>query len=139
MSEPQPPFGSGDPEPYGPPYLPYQPPPGPPGFYPYGHPAAPYGIDPVTGQPLSDKSKMTAGLLQLLLPMVGVPGVGRLYMGHTGLGLAQLLGAIASYVLICVFIGIFTMWGFLLWSFIDGIVILASNSARDANGRLLRT
>jgi TM2 domain-containing membrane protein YozV len=112
-------------------YSPYPPEPGDPRLW------APYGVDPVTGQPLSDKTKVTAGLLQMLLPMIGVPGVGRLYAGHIGIGLTQLLGAIVSYLLICVIIGAFTLWAFLLWSFIDGIVILAG-SVRDGRGRLLR-
>ncbi len=97
---PQPPWGS-DPSSGGPAY----PPPGYPGYsaypgypgYPPGystgpqgapyHPAAPYGIHPTTGLPYSDKSKLVAGLLQLLLPL----GIGRMYMGHTGMGVAQLL------------------------------------------------
>ena len=54
----------------------YPPPPGqyppPPGQYPppypqaYMDPAAPFGRHPFTGEPLSDKSKVVAGLLQLL-------------------------------------------------------------------------
>ena len=54
---------------YPPPYPP------PPGQYPpvYTDPAAPYGRHPLTGEPLSDKSKVIAGLLQLL----GLLGAGR--------------------------------------------------------------
>src|SRR5215203_5267376 len=51
-------------------------------------PHAPYGIDPLTGMPFSDKSKMVAGLLQIFL---GSFGVGRFYTGHIGLAVAQLL------------------------------------------------
>ena len=82
-------------------------------------PAAPYGREPVTGQPYSDRSKVIAGLLQLLLPM----GIGRLYSGQTGIGVAQLL--LAPFM-----IG-------MIWAFIDGIVILAGRPT-DGRGRPLR-
>jgi hypothetical protein len=81
---------------------------------------APYGREPITGQPYSDKSKVLAGLLQLLLPV----GVGRLYTGHTGIGIAQLVLAL--------FFGIG-----MIWAFIDGIVILAGRPT-DRYGRPLR-
>jgi hypothetical protein len=81
--------------------------------------AAPHGHDPVTGLPYSDRYKVVAGVLQLLLPF----GVGRFYSGHTGIGIAQLLLS---------FIGIGV-----LWAFIDGIVILAGRPT-DPRGRPLR-
>ena len=58
--------------------------------------------------------------LQLFLPI----GIGRLYAGHTGIGIAQLL--------LTVFFGIGV-----IWAFIDGIVILAGRPT-DGNGRPLR-
>ncbi|MEQ6902990.1 hypothetical protein [Nocardioides sp. YIM 152588] len=132
MSEP--PERPSEPEP---PYQPY----GQPAAYPpYGHPspAYPYGVDPVTGAPISDKSKTAAGLLQLMLSLVGIPGVGRLYAGNTALGLGQLLGAVGSYVLFCAIIGFLTAPLFILWGIVDGIVILASTTVRDGNGRVMR-
>ncbi|MFC5730733.1 MULTISPECIES: TM2 domain-containing protein [Nocardioides] len=130
------------------PYQPYQPPqrvpqtedrlPGwsgayaVPGPYPIG-----YGTDPVTGRPLSDKTKVAAGLLNLLLPFVGICGVGRLYQGRVAIGLTQLLGAVVSALLVCVLIGFFTYPIFWVWSVLDGIVILAGRPT-DAQGRLLR-
>ena len=81
---------------------------------------APYGHD-AFGRPLSDKSRVVAGLLQLLLPI----GTGRFYMGDTGTGVAQLL-----LTLLCG-VGV-------IWAFIDGIVILAAG-ATDPQGRRLRT
>jgi hypothetical protein len=81
-------------------------------------PHAPYGREPHTGQPYSDRSKVVAGLLQLLLPI----GVGRLYSGQVGIGVAQLVLA---------FFGIGV-----LWAFIDGIVILAGRPT-DRYGRPL--
>jgi TM2 domain-containing membrane protein YozV len=85
---------------------------------PAGPQGAPYGVDPVTGEPLSDKSKMVAGLLQLLL---GSFGAGRFYTGHTGIAIGQLV----------------TCGGCGFWSLIDGIMILV-NGGTDAQGRKLR-
>jgi TM2 domain-containing membrane protein YozV len=94
-----------------------------PGYYPQGyHPAAPYGFHPQTGIPYSDKSKIVAGLLQVLLPL----GIGRMYMGYTGMGVAQLL------------VTIFTCGVGALWPFVDGILILV-NDTKDAQGRMLRS
>lgn len=81
---------------------------------------APHGRDPVTGRPYSDRSKVIAGVLQLVLPI----GIGRFYTGHTGLAVAQLLLS---------FVGIGV-----LWAFIDGIVLLAGRPA-DPYGRPLRS
>ena len=99
----------------------YPPPPPPPGQPGWGYPAAPYGVHPVTGVPYSDKQKLVAGLLQILIPL----GIGRFYMGQTGLGVAQLL------------VTIFTCGIGALWPFIDGIVILAGDP-KDELGRPLR-
>ena len=94
------------------------------GGYPAVHggydPAAPYGRDPVSGFPYSDRSKVLAGLLQLFLPI----GIGRMYAGHTGIGVAQLL--------LTLFFGLG-----MVWAFIDGIVILAGRPT-DGRGRPLR-
>ena len=65
-------------------------------------PAAAYGYDP-SGQPLSDKSKIVAGLLQLLLGFFfALGGVGRLYAGHTGLGVAQLVTSVVGWICVLV-------------------------------------
>jgi hypothetical protein len=90
--------------------------------HPAHHPhdlAAPYGRDPATGAPYSDRYKVAAGVMQLLLPF----GIGRFYTGHTGIAVAQLVLSFAG-------IG-------LLWAFIDGIVILAGRPT-DRHGRPLR-
>ena len=102
------------------------PPPGwapPPGQYYPPHPAAPYGVHPVTGVPYSDKSRIVAGVLQLVIPL----GIGRFYMGYTGLGVAQLL------------VTIFTCGIGAIWPFIDGILILVNDDVTDAEGRPLRS
>ncbi len=117
------------PPPYGqapPPQPGYQQPGYPPSGYPAGpygaSPQAPYGIHPATGLPYSEKSKLVAGLLQIFLPF----GIGRFYLGDTKTGVWQLVVA----VLTCGIGG--------LWSFIDGIIILATDS-KDPNGLPLRT
>ncbi|MBC7630400.1 TM2 domain-containing protein [Aeromicrobium sp.] len=101
----------------------YPPPPGyaPPGYVYGAGPGAPYGVHPMTGVPYSDKQKLVAGLLQLLVPF----GIGRMYMGDVGVGVAQLVVAIVT----C---GIGA-----LWSFVDGIIIL-TGEPNDSQGRPLR-
>lgn len=123
---PPPPGGSAPPPPpgYGPPPG-YQPPPGgyppPPGYAFGAHAGAPWGVHPVTGVPYSDKQKLIAGLLNILLPF----GIGRFYIGDTGTGVAQLL------------VSIFTCGLGGLWSLIDGIIML-TGEPNDAQGRPLR-
>ena len=85
-------------------------------------PSAPFGRDPLTGLPLSDKSKVTAGLLQILL---GGFGVGRFYLGYTNIGVLQLVVSVVT----C---GIGA-----IWPLIDGIMILMGN-VPDPQGRKLR-
>ncbi|MEU1617191.1 TM2 domain-containing protein [Streptomyces sp. NPDC005722] len=138
MSDPNNPYGQPKQEGYG---YPQQPPAGPGGYgqqpgygypqqgypqqggYPQGtytgDPNAPYGYD-MYGRPLSDKSKVVAGVLQLL---VGSLGVGRFYVGDVGIGIAQLL----------------TCGGLGVWALIDGILFLTSNDRTDSQGRVLRS
>jgi TM2 domain-containing membrane protein YozV len=112
------------PPPYGAPPPPYGgyagPPPGAyggPSAYP-PDPAAPYGRD-AYGRPLSNKSKLIAGLLQIFL---GSLGVGRFYTGHTGMAIAML----------------FTCGGLGVWALIDGILLLVKDDWTDARGLYLR-
>jgi hypothetical protein len=93
----------------------------PPGGYPGAAPGAPFGVD-MYGRPLSDKSKLTAGLLQIFL---GGFGVGRFYLGYTNIGVLQLVVTLVT----CGFGSI--------WGLIDGIVILIGN-VPDPQGRPLR-
>lgn len=137
MTEPQ--FGGteGPPPPQQPQYQPLPPgyaqqPPGYPGYPPpdqyppaYMDPAAPYGRHPLTGEPLSDKSKTVAGLLQLI-GLFGLVGIGRIYLGYTGLGVAQLV------------VGLITCGiGALVWGIIDA-VLMFTDKVRDPEGRPLR-
>lgn len=105
------------------PMPPQYPPPGAPGGY--VDPAAPFGRHPITGEPLSDKSKVVAGLLQLL-GLFGLVGIGRIYLGYTGLGIAQLVVGLVT----C---GI----GAVVWGIVDGVLIL-TDKVRDPQGRPLR-
>ncbi|WP_091341770.1 TM2 domain-containing protein [Micromonospora rhizosphaerae] len=73
-------------------------------------------------QGVSDKSKVVAGILQILL---GGFGVGRFYMGDTKTGVIQLVVTLVT----C---GLGSIWGL-----IDGILILV-NGGVDGQGRPLR-
>jgi TM2 domain-containing membrane protein YozV len=106
-----------------PPGYPYPPPPPPAGAY--YDPSAPYGRHPQTGEPLSDKSKVVAGLLQLL-GLFGLVGIGRIYLGYTGLGVAQLVVGLVTCGL-----------GAVIWGIIDAVLIL-TDKVRDPQGRPLR-
>lgn len=70
----------------------------------------------------SDKSKIVAGVLQVVL---GSLGVGRFYMGHTKIGVLQLIVTLVT----C---GIGGIWGV-----VDGVLILI-NGGVDGQGRPLR-
>ncbi len=69
--------------------------------------------------PRSDKSRVTAGLLNLL------PGIGRFYLGYAAHGILQLFTAFLCGI------------GF-LWSIIDGIYILMGGVKYDGYGRVLQ-
>jgi hypothetical protein len=83
---------------------------------PYGG-AGYYGVD-AYGRPLSDKSKLVAGLLEIF---IGTLGIGRFYLGYTTIGVLQLV----------------TFGGCGVWSLIDGIFII-TGKVPDAQGRMLR-
>ncbi|MFN6546969.1 NINE protein [Mycolicibacterium nivoides] len=115
------------PQPAGfPPPAGYPPPPVyPPYPSPYGDPSAPYGRHPITGEPFSDKSKVIAGLLQLL-GLFGLVGIGRIYIGDTKLGVIQLIVGLATCTI-----------GAIIWGIIDAVQIL-TGKVRDPYGRPLR-
>ncbi|WP_244871204.1 hypothetical protein [Catellatospora sp. IY07-71] len=100
-------------------------------------------VDPFTGAPLSDKSKVIAGLLQMLPGfLMGLGGIGRLYAGHTMVGVLQLAATVVGWISFwCGFLLIFpffiygAMW---MWFVIDGIILMAGRPT-DAHGRLLRS
>jgi TM2 domain-containing membrane protein YozV len=74
---------------------------------------------PVFGSIKSDKSRTAGGILQII-----IPGVGRMYLGYSAIGVLQLL------LSFCAGVG----W---LWSVIDGIIILAGGVKMDGYGRYL--
>jgi TM2 domain-containing membrane protein YozV len=88
---------------------------------PYGYPGAQPQFDRF-GRPMSDKSKVVAGVLGIAL---GGFGAGRFYTGHTGIAVAQLIVTLVT----C---GLGHFWGL-----VDGIMILV-NGGTDAQGRVLR-
>lgn len=69
--------------------------------------------------PKSDKSRLTAGLLNL------IPGVGRFYLGYSAHGVLQLITF--------VFCGVG-----IIWSFFDAIYILMGGVKYDGYGRVIQ-
>ncbi|OZM70882.1 hypothetical protein CFN78_23430 [Amycolatopsis antarctica] len=93
---------------------------------PYGYPnqpmyPPPMGLAAMPPLPQSHKSKVAAGVLQILLPF----GAGRFYTGHAGMAIAQLL------------VVLFTFGVGAIWPVIDGVILLA-NGGVDSLGRKLR-
>ncbi len=101
-----------------------------------------YGVDPFTGQPYSSKSKVVAGVLQLLPGFLfALGGIGRLYAGNTTMGVLQLVASVVGWIsfwcgfaLFFPFLLYAAIW---LWFVIDGIVMLAGRPV-DGQGWPLR-
>lgn len=94
-------------------------------YQPYGAPMhAPSTINPYSQMPLgmvkSNKSRVAAGILQIVLP-----GVGRMYLGYAAYGVLQLILTICTG-------GV--LW---IWSLIDGIIMLTGGLKLDGYGRVL--
>jgi TM2 domain-containing membrane protein YozV len=89
----------------------------------YGQPHPGYQL------PAEQKSKLVAGLLGIFL---GSLGIHRFYLGHTTIGVIQLL--------LTIFVGFFTFGLVGLWGFVEGIMILcgAQMFRADAKGIPLR-
>jgi TM2 domain-containing membrane protein YozV len=66
---------------------------------------------------VSDKSRLSAVMLGIILPFFGLCGIHRIYTGHVLIGLLQL----------------FTYGGCLIWQIVDVIYLLVG-SPEDANG-----
>lgn len=73
------------------------------------------------------KSKLATGLLGLFL---GFLGIHNFYLGHTGKAVAQLLLSTVGFFLTC---GISTL-AVVIWSWIEGIMILSGGINTDAQG-----
>ncbi|MBI4336279.1 MAG: TM2 domain-containing protein [Chloroflexi bacterium] len=80
------------------------------------------GLQP-TQTAFSEKSRVAAGVLGILL---GALGVHRFYLGYIGIGIVQIIVSIIT-------LGIGSLWGF-----IEGIIIIAGGTWRDAAGKPLR-
>lgn len=91
-------------------------------------------IDPVTGEHLSHKSKVLAGLLQCT---VGWFGVGRFYLGDRVRGVAQLAMFFLGAFIAGFGVDLPIMWALSAWCVADAIYIW-SGHARDQYGRRLR-
>jgi TM2 domain-containing membrane protein YozV len=115
---------------------------------PYSAPPSPYGpvlqptFDPVTGQPYSEKSRMIAGLLQILpAVLLSLGGVGRLYAGNTNMGVIQLIATVVGWASFwCGFVLFFPfiLWvGVVIWFVVDGILMFTGRPV-DGQGRLLK-
>ena len=87
---------------------------------PFSQGSVPYG----QAQP---KSKIAAGLLSIFL---GWLGIGRFYLGFTGLGLLQLLLSVLSIGILIIPVCI--------WTLIEGILMLTGSFNKDAKGNLLQ-
>jgi hypothetical protein len=91
---------------------------------------------------VSDKSKLTAGLLQLMLGFfLGLGGVGRLYAGNTPIGVTQVVLSVIGWFSLCLgaalIFPLLIFAGLWIWFVIDGIIMLAGNPV-DGQGRPLR-
>lgn len=78
------------------------------------------------------KSKLAAGLLGIFL---GCYGVHNFYLGYTGKAVTQLVLTLVGYLFVCCGgIGIFLVLGIVIWTLVEGIMILAGKIDTDANG-----
>lgn len=94
------------------------------------------GIYHRVDEPLSDKSGVVAGLLQLFF---GSFGAGRFYLGLTTIAILQLsVGAFGVLTTIIGFTGLPFLLGAAVWGALDAILIF-TGSVKDRDGRTLRT
>lgn len=87
--------------------------------------APPSSAAPIAAAPtaFSDKSRVAAGILGILL---GGLGVHSFYLGNIGKGVIQIIVTLIT-------LGFGSLWGF-----IEGIIIIAGGGWRDAQGSPLR-
>ena len=86
-----------------------------------------YAAQPRPYDPATQKSKVAAGVLGILL---GGFGVHNFYLGFTGKAIAQLLITVLSCGILSE-----VSW---IWGLVEGIMILTGNSKTDAKGIPLR-
>ena len=77
------------------------------------------------------KSRIAAGLLGIFL---GCYGAHNFYLGYTAKAVIQLVSTIIGYVLSCIFIGYFVIFGIGIWVLIESIMIFSGSINVDAKG-----
>ncbi len=114
---------------------------------PYAPPpsfASPVPASPIPAMPLqySQKSKVAAGCLQLFPGFfLCFGGIGRLYAGHTAVGVVQIMASMVGWM--AIFCGFFLIFPFFfafaieMWFVIDGIILMAG-TPRDGFGLPMR-
>jgi hypothetical protein len=118
--------------------------------YQQGDPLAPFGRDPVTGNPLSNKSKLAAGVLQFLWG--GPFGAGNLYLGDTKRCLIHvgafwgaffvimfggLVGAVSALGYVIMFLGALMGFGSVLFAWYE-VFLIFTDRVTDKDGRQLK-
>lgn len=108
------------------------------------------------------KSKLTAFLLELLLPLIGVDGVGWLTIGHIAMGVCRMLYAVVGIIVLCFFFCCFVcagasesdagmgvvgcgmacfscLWviGYIIW-WLWSVIVIATDKVDDWDGVPLR-
>lgn len=81
------------------------------------------------------KSKLAAGLLAIFL---GGLGIHNFYLGFTSKAIIQLACTLVGYVLSCLVIGWFVVFGIWVWAIVEAIMIFTGQIGCDAHGVPLR-
>ena len=79
------------------------------------------------------KSKTVAARLCFFFGMLGL---NRFYLGHTNIGIIQLVLTIVGVFTLLFFIGLFLLWGNAIWIFVEFILILIGKT-KDSKGNSL--
>ena len=80
------------------------------------------------------KSRLAAGLLGIFL---GAFGVHNFYLGYTGKAVTQLVLTIVGFILCCVVVGVFIVFGVGIWGLVEAIMILTGKIDKDGKGNPL--
>lgn len=80
---------------------------------------------------MQPKSKKAAGLFGIFL---GAYGVHNFYLGYKSKAIIQLIMTIVGTVLSYFLIGLIPIFAVIIWSIIEGIIILTSKEYKDARG-----
>lgn len=83
---------------------------------------------------MQPKSKKAAGLLAIFL---GAYGVHNFYLGYKAKAIIQLIMTIVGTVLSYFLIGLIPVFAVIIWTIIEGIIILSSKEYKDAQGNPL--